>query len=134
MRCFIQTRLNTSSDSTWMAVKKPSTLVQVARGFLRFSGAEYFPPVWMSGQKAQTRLWFFHIFPAWWLHSMEVAEVDDTRRVIRSHESGGFYTWDHTIQIAEASFMSEYSDEIIIHAGLLTIFIWLYANIFYRYR
>jgi hypothetical protein len=54
--------------------------------------------------------------------------------VIRSHESGFCYTWDHTIRIAEAPSGCEYSDEIVIRAGLLTFLIWLYANVFYRYR
>jgi len=108
--------------------------VWVARGFLKFSGAERFPAEWLPGQKLQTRLWFFHIFPTWWKHNLEAVEVNDARRVIRSHEWGFIYTWDHTIRIAEAPSGCEYSDEILIHAGLLTLFIWLYANIFYRYR
>lgn len=63
-----------------------------------------------------------------------MVEVDDTRRVIRSHESGFCYTCDHTIRIVETHSGCEYSDEIVIHAGLLTFFILLYAKAFYRYR
>ena len=134
MRCFVQTHLSISPETAWALVKKPATLVHVARGFLKFSEAGRFPKEWAQGQKLQTRLWFFHIIPGWWQHCLEAAEVNDTQRVIRSHESGFCYTWDHTIRITEAPTGCGYSDEINIHAGLLTVFVWLYANIFYRYR
>ena len=134
MRCFVRTHLNTSPETAWTLVKKPATLVYVARGFLKFSEAGHFPLEWAQGQKLQTRLWFFYIFPGWWQHRMEAVEVDDIQRVIRSHESGFCYTWDHTIRIVETHSGCEYSDEIDIQAGLMTIFVWLYANVFYRYR
>ena len=134
MRCFVHTHLDTSPGTAWALVKKTATLVYVARGFLKFSEARHFSLEWVQGQKLQTRLWFFHIFPGWWQHCLEAVEVDDTRRVIRSHESGFCYTWDHTIRIVKTYAGCEYSDEIEIQAGLLTIFVWLYANVFYRYR
>lgn len=123
-------------------MKKPQTLIHVARGFLRFSGADRFPPEWVAGQTVHTRLWFFHVLPGWWRHTLAVAEVDDARRAIHSRERGGFYTWNHTIQVSPAPDNgSLYSDEIEIAAertsagaGLLTVFVWLYANVFYRYR
>ena len=134
MRCFVQTALDAPAAAVWAAVKKPATLVYVAQGFLKFSEARHFPLEWAQGQKLQTRLWFFHIIPGWWQHYMEAVEVDDTRRVIRSHENSFCYTWDHIIHIVETRSGCAYSDEIVINAGLLTVFIWLYANVFYRYR
>ncbi len=133
MRCFVQTPLDASADSVWQAVKKPRTLLHVTRGFLGFSDSQQFHAMWESGQKVITRLWFFHILPGW-RHTLTVAQVNDGERQIRSHEYGGFYTWDHTICVVPASRGCIYSDEIQIHAGLLTFFIWAFANVFYRYR
>jgi ligand-binding SRPBCC domain-containing protein len=133
MRCFVQTHLTAPADAVWAAVKKPQTLVHVTRGFLGFSGSDRFPAVWNIGQKLETRLWFFHILPGW-KHILTVAEVNDNEKLIRSHEYSGFYTWDHIIRVADDSSGCGYSDEIEIRAGLMTLFIWLFANVFYRYR
>jgi ligand-binding SRPBCC domain-containing protein len=134
MRCFVQTQLDAPAEVIWAAVKKPAMLVYVARGFLKFSEADHFPMEWTAGQSVKTRLWFFHVFPSWWLHDLQVMEVDDARKTIRSHEHSGFYIWDHTIHIRADSCQCRYADEINIDAGLLTLFVWLYANIFYRHR
>ncbi|MBU0494212.1 MAG: hypothetical protein KKA73_08795 [Chloroflexi bacterium] len=135
MRCFVQTHLNAPADAVWAAVKKPQTLVHVARGFLGFSGADRFPPEWQVGMTVRTRLWFFHVLPAWWTHTLTAARVDEDQREIASREYGGFIrVWNHTIRVAPVPGGCTYSDEIEIEAGVLTVFIWLYANIFYRYR
>lgn len=43
--------------------------------------------------------------------------------------------WDHTITIADTDEdHTQYVDEIMVDAGLLTSFIWVYANMFYRHR
>ena len=133
MRCFVQTYLNAPAGVVWTAVKKPRTLLHVTRGFLGFSGSDHFPPEWSLGGKVETRLWFFHILPGW-KHTLTVAEVNEDGKLIRSHEFSAFYTWDHIIRVREESSGCGYSDEIEIRAGLLTFFIWLFANVFYRYR
>lgn len=133
MRCFVQTRLEAPAEAVWGAVKKPRTLFYVTRGFLGFSGSDHFPLEWEPGQKVETRLWFFHILPGW-KHILTVAEVNDREKLIRSHEYGGFYTWDHTIRVMRNSSGCIYSDEIEVHAGFLTFFIWIFANLFYRHR
>ena len=66
---------------------------------------------------------------------MEVKRVDDDNMILRSHEYGGMIRcWDHTIKVISADSCCEYSDEITIDAGSMTILVWIYANIFYRYR
>lgn len=135
MRCFIQTNLEASTEAVWSAVKRPATLLHVTRGFLGFSGIEHFPLEWREGMSIPSRFRFFHFLPAWWKHTLTVKRIDDVQKVIISNEHGGvIHTWNHTIRVTPATSGSIYSDEIEIHAGLLTVFIWLYANIFYRYR
>ena len=55
--------------------------------------------------------------------------------MIVSYERGGIIrTRNHIIQVAPVPCGCAYSAEAEIQAGLLTIFVWLYANVFYRYR
>jgi ligand-binding SRPBCC domain-containing protein len=133
-RCQVTTILPAPAQTIWEAVKRPATLFHVTRGMLGFSGKQNFPARWQIGQSLQTRLWFFHLLPAPFVHKMQVAEVDEARRLIRSHETSPVYTWDHTIRVDEQNDTTRYTDSIDIQAGLFTWLIWLYANIFYRYR
>lgn len=133
-RCQVSTRLPAPARAVWEAVKRPSTLFQVTRGMLGFSRHSSFPVEWQEGHSLHTRLWFFHLLPMPCLHRMEVAQVDETGRMIRSHETSPLYTWDHTILVEEQAGGTHYTDIIDIQAGWLTWPIWLYANIFYRYR
>jgi len=133
-QCQVTTLLPAPAHIIFAAVKRPSTLVYVARGMLRFSGWRRFPVTWQVGQSLHTRLWFFHLLPAPWLHKMQVAEVDEAQRLIRSHETSPLYTWDHTIRVEAQESLTRYTDRIDIEAGLLTWLIWLYASLFYRYR
>ncbi len=135
MRCFIQTHLESGAEKVWALVKESRTLLYVTRGFLGFSKADQMPPEWYPGAVANTRFWFFHIFPAWWKHRLEVTQVEESRKQITSHEYGGMIrAWNHTIQVKPQASGCSYSDEIEIEAGWLTVFVWLYANIFYGYR
>jgi len=135
MRCFIETHLDAPADFVWSAVKQPATLLYVTRGFLGFSGIDRLPPEWHEEEIFETRFWFFHIFPALWKHTLSVKQINDDQKTIVSNEQGGFIrTWNHTIRVSPASSGCDYSDEIEIRAGLPTVFVWCYANVFYRYR
>jgi hypothetical protein len=135
MRCFVETHLDAPADFVWSTVKRPATLLYVTRGFLGFSGIDRLPPEWHEGWIFETRFWFFHIIPALWKHTLSIKQIDENQKIIVSNEQGGFIrTWNHIIRVSPASSGCDYSDEIEIRAGLLTIFVWLYANVFYRYR
>jgi len=42
--------------------------------------------------------------------------------------------WDHTISMTAVEGRTRYQDVVIIEAGLLTLPVWLFAKLFYRYR
>jgi hypothetical protein len=131
----ISTHLDASGACAWAAVKRPATLVHVARGMLGFTGSERFPDVWHEGEAVTTRLLFFHILPSW-RHELRIMRVDEKNHEILSHEQGGpVRKWNHLIRIVdEASNGCRYTDEIAIDAGIITIVVWAFANVFYRYR
>lgn len=134
MRARIETVLAAKPDVVWEVVKRSSTLVYVTRGMLAFEGAEHFPSRWAEGNQIDTRLRFFGVVPAW-RHRLQVARVDDDRRVIQTLEGGGFVTnWDHRIEVGEAGAGTRYVDDIDVDAGPFTWLVWLYAKSLYRYR
>lgn len=132
----VQTTLDAPPDAVWAAVKTSSAFRYVTRGFMGYSGADRFPAQWQEGATVHTRIWFFHIIPAPWMHQLRIERVDDPRREIRSREHGGFITtWDHLIRVEEtAGGRTRYIDQIEIRAGMLTPLVGLFAHIFYRYR
>ena len=109
--------------------------LHITRGMLGFRGAEDWPELFREGQKAEPRLLFFNLLPAW-KHRMHIIRVDHENMELVSQEGGGLVgRWDHRKWIEEESESScHYTDEIEIRAGLLTFLIWAYAHLFYRYR
>jgi hypothetical protein len=145
----ISTELETSADRAWDAVQKVDTLRYVTRGVLGFRPArgEDQPPERIhAGDVFRLRLFFFHVLPAW-RHEIAIREVDEERRELSTTERGGLVKrWNHAIRISElppatgeelsqpGRARARYTDELDIGAGVLTAFVWAYAQLFYRYR
>jgi hypothetical protein len=62
--------------------------------------------------------------------------VSAGRGTVRLWEHGRFVrTWNHRIRFrASGQGQTLYSDEVAIDAGWLTLPVWLFALLFYRYR
>jgi ligand-binding SRPBCC domain-containing protein len=135
LRVKVSTTFSSSADKVWALVRKSDTLLFVTRGFLGFSGSHRFPTEWREGSTENTRLMFFGLIPAW-KHSITFQEIDDSRRVLFTKEGGGLVpVWNHLIQVTpEQNETCSYTDDVEVKAGVLTLLVWLYANIFYRYR
>jgi hypothetical protein len=132
----IRTHLPTSADRAWQALLKRRTFLYITRGLVGFSGIEKWPEILgQEGLEIETRIWFFHIVPAW-KHRLRVVKVDETGRQIFSEEQGGFIkTWNHRLSVEpESEQRCRYQDQIEINAGWLTLCVWIYAHLFYRYR
>ena len=119
----------------WDTVKQPATLQYVTKGLLGFRAERELPERFDAGETYRVRLLFFGFVPAWW-HEIRIVRLDDTHREILTAEQGGAVKeWGHRITVDERGpYKSHYTDEIEIGAGLLTPFVWLYAQLFYRYR
>ncbi|MCB1705726.1 MAG: hypothetical protein KDI17_12735 [Halioglobus sp.] len=116
-------------------MKKSSTLVFVTKGLLGFAGARQFPSEWQQGATQSTRLLFFGFIPAW-RHSLTFRTINEAEMLMYTDEGGGLVpVWKHAIKVVPTDDRScVYEDDVEIQAGLLTVFVWLYAQIFYRYR
>lgn len=131
----IQTYFDIPADKAWNILKHKATFLYITRGFLGFAGSKAWPETFSTGQEIRTRLIFFHILPAW-KHVLRVIRMDDRTRELYSNEMGGaIRVWNHLIQIeAESDSRCRYTDQIDIRAGWMTLGVWLYAHVFYRYR
>jgi hypothetical protein len=131
----VSTDLECSVERAWETVQRPETLQYITRGLLGFRALEDVPVQFGEGTVMRVRLFFFHVLPAW-RHEIAIVRLDPERREIYTNERGGpVQNWNHLITVEDAgSGRARYSDEIDIHAGPLTPLVWLYAQLFYRYR
>jgi hypothetical protein len=131
----VSTLLETTADLAWRNAKRTATLLHVTRGLLGFRGVGQMPEEWRPGDRVRTRLFFFHVVPAW-EHELGVVGMDEARHEFHSAEHGGpVRTWNHRIAVEPVSATRcRYTDEIDIRAGWLTPAVWLFAQVFYRYR
>ena len=131
----VSTLLETTADLAWRTAKRTATLLHVARGLLGFRGVGPIPPEWVPGDRVRTRLIFFHVVPAW-EHELRIVGVEEDWHEIHFNEHGGpVQSWRHRIAVEPVdATRCRYTDEIDIRAGVLTPMVWLFAQVFYRYR
>jgi hypothetical protein len=138
----LSTTLPTSADRAWDAVQKVDTFRYVTRGVLGFRPETEVPERFAAGDIFRIRLLFFHVVPVW-RHELRIVRLDHSKRELYTHERGGpVRTWNHRITIEPPAPSSPheqddsclYTDEIEVRAGPFTPIVWLYAQLFYRYR
>ena len=128
------TTLNAAIAQVWDLVQHPKTLEFVAAPLLRFQPLEpsSWPDCWRPGPHLVRMLLFGVIpmgtqciniaFPA--AHAMLDAGSGQVVRV-----------WDHLITLeARHDGRTQYTDSVEIHAGILTLPIWVFSLVFYRHR
>jgi hypothetical protein len=96
---------------------------------------ESFPERWTAGAVIVGRAYKLGVAPIG-EHTLRFERVDPKSRQIATRERNYFVRqWDHVISVrATADGRTRYSDEVKIDAGLLTPFVWLFAQVFYRHR
>ena len=65
-----------------------------------------------------------------------IRSASGTARVLRDDGTGQLATmWDHTIRVEPGlGGGTEYTDIVEVRAGVLTPFVWIFAEVFYRHR
>lgn len=135
MKAIIKTELNNHAKSAWLLVKQSETLIYICKGLLSFKAQEHFPMIWKEGEVIHAKLRFFGVIPAW-KHSIEFKKISDQSMTMLTQERGGFVKhWNHEIKFENKNNTTcIYTDTVEIQAGFFTPFVWLFANILYRYR
>jgi hypothetical protein len=137
MKATISTIIQTDLNRIWDELQKTSSLIKVASPILVFHAQDGkpSPATWEAGQTYALDLRAFHILPLG-KHYIDVKEINAVKREIFTNEHGSLTkTWNHRIQVEPLSKLAlRYTDEIEIDAGILTLFIWAFAHLFYRHR
>lgn len=131
----IQTELPSSAEKVWEALLKRDTLLYITRGILGFRGADQWPEVFQEGIEVETQLVFFHLVPGW-KNRLRIVRIEKEKLKLASEEGGGIIQqWNHRMLVERKTAQRcQYTDEIEIRAGVLTVVIWAYAHVYYRYR
>jgi ligand-binding SRPBCC domain-containing protein len=137
----VSTRLEAPIERVWDEVQTTRLLVHVTSPLVRFTPLEpaAFPERWSEG-RYRVRMKLFGVLPAGSqviaISKSETREGDERRFMIRDNGSGDLAkTWDHVITLRELpGGTTWYQDRIEVKAGLLTLFVWLFAQAFYRHR
>lgn len=137
MKVHVASILPCSPELAWDRVQTSELLMEVIHPLLRFRPlpGQSFPARWREGETIVGKGHAFCFFPMG-RHSLYFEKIDQTLRQIQTREKNFWVAcWDHLIWVqAAANGETLYSDDIEVHAGPFTIFVWLYAQWFYRHR
>lgn len=142
MRVEISTLLSCSPERAWQEVHTSQLLHYVTYPLQAFIPIEplELPVVWEEGKYlVGMRSFGFIPLGKQWIN-ITMPTIDSTsgkqHYQLRDNGSGQIATkWDHMITLRETEEGSTYyTDAVEVKAGVLTLFVWLYAQLFYRYR
>jgi hypothetical protein len=92
----LETTLPTSADRVWPAMLSPVTFLYVCKGLFGFPALSGRSEPLRAGERGTGWLVAFHLIPAY-RHTIEIVEVNEVTRTVRTHECGGMLkTWNHT--------------------------------------
>ncbi len=142
MQARITTELECTPERAWVEVLRPELLLFVSWPLMSFTplDPESFPAIWNDGRYLVSlrALGILPLGKQWIDVSKPTVETTpgEQRYQIRDDGEGTLVSqWDHTITIVETEEgHTQYIDEIAVDAGILTPFVWVYANVFYRHR
>jgi hypothetical protein len=137
MKVYVESVLHCPVEKVWEELQRPALLLEIIRPLFWFVPADgsQFPERWREGATLRCKGYLFGVIPLG-THTIFLERIDSTAREIQSRESDPFVRrWDHLIRtLPTTDGRTRYSDEVLIEAGLLTCFVWAFAQWFYRHR
>ncbi len=136
----IETKFKCSYEAAVKYVNKSKTLDYIAFPLLVFTpiDAENYPKIWKNGNyEVKVKLFNSIPFGKQYIGIEKLKDNDPNEFILRDNGTGDIIKqWDHWILISKTDDKQQvkYIDRIDIKAGILTPFIWIFANIFYRWR
>jgi hypothetical protein len=137
MKCYVESIFGCSADKVWEALQTSALLLEIMRPLIRVAPADgtNLPERWGQATQVRCRLYLFGVLPLG-TRRLIFERIDPAAREIQTREQDPVVRrWDHRIRAqARDDGRTDYSDEIEIDAGLLTLPVWLFAHWFYRHR
>lgn len=128
----ISTELPLPAETAFALAQKPATFSYVVRGLFRVSGlperADF-----GEGDELSGRIWWLGAIPSW-RHHLRLVHVGPNE--LYTNERGGpVRVWNHRLTFTPlGDARCRYTDEIELDAGWQTPFVWLFAQLAFRYR
>ena len=122
-----------SRETVFENLRKLETLQYIASPFATFEPVEDAGAVCAEGEISSYQLRLFGIIP-FGNHTIRIIRFSPDG--ISSREGNEHVpVWDHDITLVNLNDdHTEYTDRVEIHAGWKTVFVWLWANVFYAHR
>ena len=87
---------------------------------------------WRKGAVSSYHFRLFGFIP-FGIHTIRIEKLDQSGIQSREHNKH-VPVWDHLITLEDLGDRTKYTDEVEIHAGWKTVFVWLWAKAFYAHR
>jgi hypothetical protein len=136
MQVRVESILPCAAADAWNEVCRSELLHRVTWPLFTLAPADSagLPEKWEDGATIRIRLRLLGMLPLG-VRTLYFEKVDATGREIQTREHDQLIRrWDHLISVRPHDNQTAYSDSVEIDAGCLTLFVWLFAHLFYRYR
>ncbi|MBK9648959.1 MAG: hypothetical protein IPO67_28070 [Deltaproteobacteria bacterium] len=141
MKVELSTTLQAPADQVWRWVQRPALLNWVAAPLVKFRPIQptTLPDVWADGEVRVSML-LFGVLPMGSqvirVHREEEQDGEQSARSLVDMGEGDLVkTWHHRIRVVpERAGTTHYTDSVVVEAGPLTLFVWMFAQVFYRHR
>jgi hypothetical protein len=140
MKVSLSTVIALPPETVWAEVQTAPLLMHIAWPLVQFVPAGNDPlETFKPGGNYPVKLRLFGVLPfgtQWIVTSTHEPETGVWPKRLRDNGYSALISkWDHWITIApSANGATDYRDEVDISAGIMTPFIWAFAQVFYRHR
>ena len=122
-----------SWEEVFARLQRLETLQYIAAPYATFTPVEKNAGLsWKDGATSSYRFRLFGFIP-FGVHTIRIERFDWNGIQSREHNPH-VPVWDHLITLEDMGEQTKYTDEVEIHAGWKTVFIWLWAKSFYAHR
>ena len=120
-------------EEVYLRLQLLETLQYIAAPYATFTPVEKNTDFsWREGAVSSYHFKLFGFIP-FGIHTIRIEKFDQNG--IQSREYNKHVpVWDHLIILKDSGDQTKYTDEVEIHAGWKTVFIWLWAKAFYTHR
>ena len=121
-------------EKVFEKLQRLETLQAIAAPYASFMPVgEDADPIWQVGSTQSYRFMLFCLIP-YGTHTIQIVRFDQDGVNSREHNKH-VPVWDHEIVLRTIDDAhTEYTDRVEIRAGWKTLFVWLWAKLFYAHR
>jgi hypothetical protein len=132
----ISSKLNNSIEKIWDKLLNIETLIEICKPMARFNSITNEKILkWETNKEYAFKLFISGFIP-FGKHYIVLEILDKESKIILSKEHNAIVKiWNHKILLEyEEGNITKYTDEVIIYAGILTLFVAIWAKAFYKHR